>query len=126
MSTDDTTPLPTSAAEPVESTLGTSAAAPATPPADTPLGVPRPYADVPVTKVPVDAAVDNPVEPPRPRLRVSTAVWGLVIAAIGVGIVALASGAVFDLQLALITLLAVAGLAMLAGSVAAATRHRRT
>lgn len=69
-----------------------------------------------------DEPPTTPVE--RPRLRVSTAVWGLVIAAIGVGILALVAGAVFDLQLALIALLAVAGAAMLGGSIAAAARHR--
>ena len=69
-----------------------------------------------------DEPPTTPVE--RPRLRVSTAVWGLVIAAIGVGILALVAGAVFDLQLALIAVLAVAGAAMLGGSIAAAARHR--
>lgn len=111
MSTDDTTQqLPTSGDEP----LGTPAGAPA--------GTPGLFPDVTPTSTPADAPVISPAE--RPRLRVSTAVWGLVIAAIGVGVVALASGAVFDLQLALIALLAVAGAAMLGGSIAAAVRHR--
>lgn len=101
MSTDDTTQqLPTSGDEP----------------AGTPAGTP--------ISTPVDAPVTSPVERPRPRLRVATAVWGLVLAAIGVGVVALASGAVFDLQLALIALLAVAGVAMLGGSIAAAAKRR--
>jgi hypothetical protein len=105
MSTDDTTQqLPTSGDEP----LGASDLGPGITP----------------TSTPVDAPVTSPVERPRPRLRVGTAVWGLVIAAIGVGVVALASGAVFDLQLALITLLAAAGVAMLGGSIAAVARHR--
>jgi hypothetical protein len=113
MSTDDTTQrLPSSGDEP----LGTPAGAPA--------GTPGLFPDVPPTSTPVDAPVISPAERPQPRLRVSTAVWGLVIAAIGVGVVALASGAVFDLQLALIALLAVAGAAMLGGSIAAAVRHR--
>ena len=113
MSTDDTTQqLPTSDDQP----LGAPAGAPA--------GTAGTSPDVTPTSTPVDAPVISPGERPRPRLRVSTAVWGLVIAAIGVGVVALASGAVFDLQLALIALLAVAGVAMLGGSIAAAVRHR--
>jgi len=113
MSTDDTTQqLPTSGDQP----LGTPASAPA--------GTAGAFPDVTPTSTPVDAPVISAAERPRPRLRVSTAVWGLVIAAIGVGVVALASGAVFDLQLALIALLAVAGVAMLGGSIAAAVRHR--
>jgi hypothetical protein len=113
MSTDDTTQqLPTSGDQP----LGAPASAPA--------GTAGAFPDVTPTSTPVDAPVISAAERPRPRLRVSTAVWGLVIAAIGVGVVALASGAVFDLQLALIALLAVAGVAMLGGSIAAAVRHR--
>jgi hypothetical protein len=117
MSTDDTTQqLPTSGDQP----LGAPASAPA--------GTAGAFPDVTPTSTPTSTPVDAPVisaaERPRPRLRVSTAVWGLVIAAIGVGVVALASGAVFDLQLALIALLAVAGAAMLGGSIAAAVRHR--
>ncbi|HEY5518903.1 MAG TPA: hypothetical protein VIK17_04585 [Cellulomonas sp.] len=113
MSTDDTTQrLPSSGDEPLST------------PAGAPAGTPGLFPDVTPTSTPVDAPVISPAERPRPRLRVSTAVWGLVIAAIGVGVVALASGAVFDLQLALIALLAVAGVAMLGGSIAAAARHR--
>lgn len=109
MSTDDPTQqLPTSGDEP----LGTPAGTPDLGPSVTPISTP------------VDAPVTSPVERPQPRLRVATAVWGLVLAAIGVGVVALASGAVFDLQLALIALLAVAGVAMLGGSIAAAAKRR--
>ncbi|NTW39325.1 MAG: hypothetical protein HGA44_05445, partial [Cellulomonadaceae bacterium] len=44
------------------------------------------------------------VEPPRAGVRVGTVVWGLVIAAVGLGLIALASGVTFDVQLAVIVL----------------------
>ncbi|HEX5333830.1 MAG TPA: hypothetical protein VFW79_14415 [Cellulomonas sp.] len=127
MSTDDTTQqLPTSGDEPQDTAHG----APTAPHTEIPgafhdaatAGSPAAAPAFAPTSHPVDVPAASPAE--RPRLRVSTAVWGLVIAAIGVGVVALASGAVFDLQLASIALLAVAGAAMLAGSIAAAVRHR--
>lgn len=62
---------------------------------------------------------------PRARLRVGTVVWGLVLAAIGVGILAWASGLTIDVQLALIVLLAVAGAALLVGSLVSAARSSR-
>lgn len=121
MSTDDTTQqLPTSGDEQQDPPTGATAEIPGRFPDVAPASRPAPA--VSPMGTPVDAPGTSPVE--RPRLRVSTAVWGLVIAAIGVGILALVAGAVFDLQLALIALLAVAGAAMLGGSVAAAARHR--
>lgn len=67
-----------------------------------------------------------PAEPEQPpaRLRVGTVVWGLIIAMVGVGILAAASGAMFDRQLALIALLGVAGVALLVGSILTARRPR--
>lgn len=61
---------------------------------------------------------------PRRGVRVGTVVWGLVIAAVGVGLLAYASGVVFDVQLALIILIAAAGLALLAGSLMSGMRRR--
>ncbi|WP_273653953.1 hypothetical protein [Cellulomonas fimi] len=52
--------------------------------------------------------------------------WGLVLAAIGVGILAWASGLTIDVGLALIVLLAVAGAALLVGSLVSAARHSRS
>lgn len=66
-----------------------------------------------------------PVDPPRRRLRVGTVVWGLVIAAIGVGLLAWAAGVAIDLQLAMILLLAVAGTALLVGSIVSGARAAR-
>jgi hypothetical protein len=110
MSTDDTTPL-----SPPEDVGAYPLGSPAAPSSETPVKPPLGGS----TTGPAGGFVD------RPRLRVGTAVWGLVIAAIGVGVVALASGAVFDLQLALIALLGVAGVAMLVGSIASGVRRRR-
>lgn len=68
-----------------------------------------------------------PVPEPAPRehasLRVGTVVWGLMLAAVGFGIVASAYGAELDLELALISLLGLGGVALLVGSVAAARRR---
>ncbi|MFI2755176.1 hypothetical protein ACGIF2_17240 [Cellulomonas sp. P22] len=62
-------------------------------------------------------------EPPqRPALRVGTVVWGLIIAVVGIGVLAAASGAMFDRQLALIALLGLAGVALLVGSIVTARR----
>ncbi|MEZ0449439.1 hypothetical protein [Cellulomonas sp. ICMP 17802] len=71
------------------------------------------------------AAPVAPVTPPRRRLRVGTVVWGLVIAAIGVGLLAWAAGVAIDLQLAMIVLLAVAGTALLVGSIVSGARNAR-
>ncbi|WNB86070.1 hypothetical protein [Cellulomonas sp. ATA003] len=62
---------------------------------------------------------------PRPSLRVGTVVWGLVIAIIGAGLIAIASGARFDVELAFIGLLALAGIALVVGSVVTGARRRR-
>lgn len=88
-----------------------------------PVGVPYPSSD---RIEPVAAPVDpTPVDPPRRRLRVGTVVWGLIIAAIGVGLLAWAAGVAIDLQLAMIVLLAVAGTALLVGSIVSGARSAR-
>ena len=64
-------------------------------------------------------------EPPaRPRIRSNTVVWGLVLAAIGVGLLAAAAGLEFDVQLALIVLIGLAGVALLVSSLTSARRRR--
>ncbi|MGV8977020.1 MAG: hypothetical protein ACOH17_03160 [Cellulomonas sp.] len=122
MSTDDTTQQLPASGGPPDSPTGATAEIPGLFPDAAPASGPGPAPAVTPRGAPVDAQAARAVE--RPRLRVATVVWGLVIAAIGAGILALAAGAVFDLQLALIALLAVAGAAMLGGSIAAAARHR--
>jgi hypothetical protein len=57
-------------------------------------------------------------------IRVGTVVWGLVVAAIGIGLVATVAGVRFDVELAVIGLVAAAGLALLVGSFAKAARRR--
>jgi hypothetical protein len=61
---------------------------------------------------------------PRRGVRVGTIVWGLVIAAIGVGILAFALDVTFDAQLATIIVIFAAGALLLIGSIAT-TRRRR-
>lgn len=64
-----------------------------------------------------------PDEGPR-GVRVGTVVWGLVVAAVGVGLMAFASGLVFDVELALIVLVAAAGVALLVGTLLSSRRRR--
>jgi hypothetical protein len=84
----------------------------------------------PTYAAPAAVVYDEPAEPAEPvapprRLRVGTVVWGLVIAAIGVGLLAWAAGFAIDLQLAMIVLLAVAGTALLVGSIVSGARAAR-
>ena len=74
---------------------------------------------------PAPVVEPGPADPPRRRLRVGTVVWGLVIAAIGVGLLAWAAGFAIDVQLAMIVLLAVAGTALLVGSIVSGARAAR-
>ena len=62
----------------------------------------------------------------RPAPRVGTVVWGLILAVIGVGVIAAAAGARFDVELVSITLLALAGVGLLVGSIATSMRRRRS
>jgi len=65
-----------------------------------------------------------PGEDPRNRgLRVGTVVWGFIIVAVGAGILALALGATYDLDVALIALLSVAGLVLVVGSIVSSSRR---
>lgn len=56
--------------------------------------------------------------------RVGTAVWGLIVIAVGLGILAVSAGVVFDLGVALIVLLGAAGVILVAGSVISSLRRR--
>lgn len=66
--------------------------------------------------------------PPAPsddrHVRVGTVVWGLVLAAIGAGLLAASLGVHFDVELAFIVLVAAAGVLLLVGSVASSRRRR--
>jgi len=109
MSTDQNEPGPT---QPIQATQPAAAIAPMAP------TVPGPSADPPIQ---VAAA---PLAPARPELRVGTVVWGLVLAVIGAGVIAVAAGARFDPQLATITVLTLAGVGLLAGSIVTSARRR--
>lgn len=65
-----------------------------------------------------------PEDAPRRRgARMGTVVWGILLAAIGAGIVARGLGVQFDVELALIIVLCVMGGALLVGSVVAGIRR---
>ncbi|WP_129339697.1 hypothetical protein [Cellulomonas endophytica] len=66
------------------------------------------------------------LDPPAPQgPSVATVVWGLVVAVLGVGVLATVAGARIDAGLALIGLLALAGVALLVGSLTAGLRSAR-
>jgi hypothetical protein len=90
----------------------------------TPIPQTAPLGSVDREPVPAPAA-STPPAGARPRLRVGTTVWGLVVVAVGLGLIAIAAGAVFDVQLATIVLIAAAGVALLVGSLLTATGRRR-
>ena len=73
---------------------------------------------------PPPAAAPAPTAASRPPARMSTVVWGLIILVVGAGVVARALGADFDNELALIVLLAAAGVALVATSIVSAVRRR--
>ncbi|GAA4721569.1 hypothetical protein APR04_001495 [Promicromonospora umidemergens] len=56
--------------------------------------------------------------------RVGTAVWGLIVIAVGLGILAVSVGVMFDLGVALIALLGAAGVILVVGSVISSLRRR--
>ncbi|RPF22782.1 hypothetical protein [Myceligenerans xiligouense] len=82
-------------------------------------GAPAPTA---VQTVPHASGAARPAPPQGPR--VGTVVWGLVVLAIGLGILAAAAGARIDVSLAAILLLGGAGVALVAGSIVSSFRRR--
>jgi hypothetical protein len=56
--------------------------------------------------------------------RVGTTVWGLIVIAVGLGILAVSAGVIFDLGVALIVLLGAAGVILVVGSVVSSIRRR--
>ena len=88
-----------------------------------------PVTSTPITSTPVPSTPSVP-STPQPedqdrRVRVGTVVWGLVLAAIGSGLLAAALGVAFDVELAFIVLVAAAGVLLLVGSLASSRRRRR-
>lgn len=98
-----------------------------TTPADTGPGAEHPTTPLPTTPPTAAPAPATPVAAPRPQrgMRIGTMVWGLVLAAIGAGVLAWALGVSFDVELAFIILVAAAGVLLLVGSVATTWRRRR-
>jgi len=102
------------------------------PPTDD-LPAPAPAPETPAFETPATANTAAPESAPaaapitdQPRaLRVGTVVWGLILAVIGAGVIAVAAGAQFDLELALIGLLILAGAGLLAGSIVTSVRRRK-
>lgn len=124
MSTDDTRPLPPHAAgapAPAAATDGPDA--PATTPADR-TGTSDAAATAGTTPD-GDAATPAAVGPRRRRVRVGTVVWGVIVAVVGAGVLAVAAGYTIDVQLAAIGLLVAAGLGMIVGPLVAAGRRDR-
>lgn len=68
------------------------------------------------------AAAEESSAPERRGARMGTVVWGILLAAIGAGIVARGLDVGFDVELALIVVLCVMGGALLVGSVVAVIR----
>ena len=81
-----------------------------------------PLAAGPVTTAPGEA----PPRPARTGPRAVTIVWGFLVLALGLGLVADAAGAHIDVELAAILLLSLAGLVLVVGSVVSAVRRRRS
>ena len=123
MSTDDTRPLP--AADDETPTRAIDAVTAEQVAADEPVRA----TPVPAVPVPPSTAAQlpapRPPTPAGPELRVGTVVWGLVVAVVGIGIISFAWGARIDGGLALIVLLAGAGVALLVGSLVVGARRPR-
>lgn len=79
----------------------------------------------PATGTGTGPSIASPVHgsPRRRGARMGTVVWGILLAAIGAGIVARGLGVDFDVELALIIVLSVMGGALLVGSVVAGIRR---
>ncbi|TQL03453.1 hypothetical protein [Cellulomonas sp. SLBN-39] len=125
MSTDDTRPLPPLAAgtpAPAAATDGPDAPATTTPADRT--GTSDAAATAGTTPD-GDATTPATVGPRRRRVRVGTVVWGVIVAVVGAGVLAVAAGYTIDVQLAAIGLLVAAGLGMIVGPLVAAGRRDR-
>lgn len=109
---DATAPLPTTQVP------STPPPAPAGQPADA-------YAAGHIRVMAPAAAPVAPAPEPARTLRVGTVVWGLVVAAVGVGLMSVSWGAHLDTELAFIVLLGAAGVALLVGSLVGMRRSRR-
>jgi len=106
---------------------GTEPVADVTREAPTPAAGTSPVETTAVEETALDepAAAPAPTEPDERRSpRVGTVVWGLVLAVLGVGVLAWAAGREIDLDVAAIVLVAGAGVALLVGSLVSGMRRR--
>lgn len=82
----------------------------------------------PTQAQPVQQARPAQAEPTKAAARrgprVGTAVWGLIVIAVGLGILAVSAGVMFDVGVALILLLGAAGVILVVGSVISSIRRR--
>lgn len=72
---------------------------------------------------PRDEPVVTPERAPRRAVRIGTVVWGLVVAAVGAGVLAVVAGYRVDVQLAAIVLLIVGGLGLILGPLVQGARR---
>jgi hypothetical protein len=97
----------------------------ATPGATAPASAP---AQAPAQAQPVQQARPAQAQPTQATTkrgpRVGTAVWGLIVIAVGLGILAVSAGVMFDVGAALILLLGAAGVILVVGSVISSIRRR--
>ncbi|MFF3066573.1 hypothetical protein ACFVQ3_18690 [Oerskovia sp. NPDC057915] len=119
-------PVQDAPVDPEPVTLSTPSPAPPSSPAPGPTPAVDPAAQWNVSaqqraQAPTDPALGD--DPRNRGLRVGTVVWGFVIVAVGAGILALALGATYDLDLALIALLSVAGLVLVVSSIVSSSRR---
>lgn len=84
---------------------------------------PAPARSAPTVPAPTQSAEQTQAAKKRGP-RVGTAVWGLIVIAVGLGILAVSAGVVFDLGVALIVLLGAAGVILVVGSVVSSVRRR--
>lgn len=126
----ETQPLGTTPAAETQP-LGTTRSADETQPIGTRHGDPRPWevddtaAAATAEPTPGPATATPPPVPVATDVRVGTIVWGLVLAAVGVGFLALAAGLTFDVELAFIAIVALAGVGLVAGAVVTAVRRNQ-
>lgn len=71
-----------------------------------------------------DFTVHSPKQPTQ-SIRLGTIVWGAILVAIAVGIIAVAAGASIDVELAVIVGFAAAGVALVVGSIAVSVRKNK-
>lgn len=110
---DDSDPLAALRAPAPEASATPGATAPASAPAQ-----PQPTQAQPVQQA-------QPAKATTKRgPRVGTAVWGLIVIAVGLGILAVSAGVMFDVGVALILLLGAAGVILVVGSVISSIRRR--